>query len=102
MLRTARNKTINNTGVEQPKNGQIDQQIRRRPLRAVATSRTTDGFSHSHSFGLRDSQSSPKTRQSSYRPTPNDYHGNGSDDLNSLNSRSTPREGKADASRTAW
>ena len=105
-LRTARNIGTNSTDVEQLKNGQVDQQIRRRPLRAVATPRTTDGFSHSHSFGLRGSQNSPKTRQSSYRPTPNDYHENHS--VNSPNDNNgsvlgaTTRKGKAVTLRTAW
>ncbi len=89
--------------MEQLENGQVDQQIRRRPLRAVATPRTTDGFSHSHSFGLRDSQGSPKTRQSSYRPTPNDYHDNRSDNSpNDNNDTATSSQGKAVALRTAW
>ena len=106
MLRTARNITANETDVERQNNGQVDQQIRRRPLRAVATPRTTDGFSHSHSFGLRDSQSSPKNRQSSYQPTPNDYHTNRS--VNSVNDSNdsvpgaTTRKGKAVTLRTAW
>ena len=84
--------------VEQPKNGQVDQQIRRRPDGADAASRTTDGFFHSHSFGLAGSQSSPKTRQSSLRPTPNGDHNNGS--ANSAN-RSTANHGKSRAA-TAW
>lgn len=106
ILQTARNNRDNSKDVERPKNGQVDQQIRRRPLRAVATSRTTNGFSHSHSFGLRGSQSSPKTRWSSYRPTPNDYHNSGSangpNDGNDAAPCAAPLEGKAATSRTVW
>ena len=97
-LRTARNISDNGMEVEQPKNGQVDQQIRRRPDGADAASRTTDGFFHSHAFGLAGSQGSPKTRQSSLRPTPNGDHHNSS--ANSTN-RPTANRGKSRAV-TAW
>ena len=96
-LRTARNISDNGMEVEQPKNGQVDQQIRRRPDPADAFSRTTDGFFHSHSLGLAGSQSLPKPRQSSLRPTPNGDHDNGS--ANSAK-RSTANRGKSRAA--AW
>lgn len=103
-LRTARKIRGNGEDVEPPKNGQVNQQIRRLPLRAVAPPRTTSGgFSHSHSFGLRDSQSSPKThpKSSSESPTPNSYHDNSPNDSNSPASSATARKRKA-ATRTAW
>jgi hypothetical protein len=104
-LRTARNNRGNGMNVERPKNGQVNQQIRRRPPQPVGAPRTTSGgFSHSHSFGLRDSQSSPKTHpKSSYRPTPNGYHDNGSASSGSDSNDSTAaKKRKGTPLRTAW
>ena len=105
-MRTARNRRSNDTDVEQPKNGQVNQQIRRRLVPPVGSPRTTPGgFSPAHSLGLRDSQSSPQNHpeSSSERPTPNGYHDNGSTSSNSdKNGFSTARTGKTAPVRSAW
>jgi hypothetical protein len=107
MLRTARKMRGNGGGVERPKNGQAKPTNTASPHQADALARTTDGFSHSHSFGLRDSQSSPIKAVG--RPTgrrSNDYHVNGSANgpnaSNSAVGSLTARKGKADPLRTAW
>jgi hypothetical protein len=69
---------MNGMKVEQPKNGQVDQRIQRRPELADAELRTTDGFFPSHALGLTGAEAAPKTRQSSLRPTLNGDHRNGS------------------------
>jgi hypothetical protein len=105
ILRTARNIRSSSNGVEPPKNGLAEPQIRRRLARPDGASRTTPGgFSHSPAFGLRDSHSSPKTHPgSSSRPTPNGYHDNGSaGSTNDSNSPPTANTGKAARRRTAW
>src|SRR5687767_3036878 len=68
----------NSSGVERPKNGQASPQRQRRPDPADASLRTTGGFFHSQVLGLTDSQSEPKSRRSSLRPTLNGDHVNSS------------------------
>jgi hypothetical protein len=104
-LRTARNFRETDKGVERLKNGQVDQQIRRRPRQADALPRTTDGFGPSHSFGLRDSQSSPPKavgRPSGRRS--NSYHANSSVIAEPAPNSTNGQTGEAKASwqRTAW
>lgn len=89
--------------VERPKNGHVEQPQRRRPDPADASLRTTDGFFHSQMLGLMGSQGSPKSRQSSYRTTPNGDHPNGSTNsaLNGSTTTQTARDRGAGI-RSAW
>jgi hypothetical protein len=107
-LRTARKICVNGVEVEQPENGQVNQQKRRRPLQAVAFQRPTNGgLSPSHSLGLKGVETTPKARRwSPSRPTPNSDHINGdfnssfNGTLNGSTVQSTVREGEK--ALTAW
>ena len=107
-LRTARKISVNDVEVEQPENGQVNQQKRRRPLQAVALQRPTNGgLSPSHSLGLRGVETTPKARRwSPSRPTPNSDHNNG--DFNGsfngpLNNSTTPTTVRGgEKALTAW
>lgn len=102
-LRTARNIKLNGVEVEQPENGQVNQQKRRRPLQADAFMRPTNGgLSPSHSLGLKGVETTLKARRwSPSRTTPNSDHING--DFNGTTvpaTAQTIREGKQ--MPTAW
>ncbi len=107
-LRTARKISVNDVEVEQPENGQVNQQKRRRPLQAVAFQRPTNGgLSPSHSLGLKGVETTPKARRwSPSRPTPNSDHINGdfnnsfNGPLNGSTVQTTVREGERVT--TAW
>lgn len=98
---------MNGPSVERPKNGQVDQRLRRRPRPADAYPRPTPGLSHSHSLGLTGAKIAPKGRGSPSEATPNGDHDNSTSNSiwnGSTNGSTATRtvNGNNSSHRTAW